>query len=362
MPYTDIGQAVTTDMTGELEEYSVRSLTTDAGDKGEYRYSFPNWSKYLGYYKQIPELRAVIDCIATWTVGKGYTADPVTESQIIFIRGFGKDTFNSILENLIRTYYINGDSFAEIIRDDDGNLMNLKVLDPSTITIISEGGVITKYEQTSKIKDKKQITEFDPLEILHLSRNRVADEVHGTSMIESLEPIILARNEAMADFRIVNHRYVKPMRVWHVDTDDPIKIAEFKSLVDDATNKSENTIIPKGTVEHELVSVPQNATLSPLAWIRELNNYFFQSARVPQIIVGNSVELTEASAKIAYLAFQQTIEEEQLYIEEQLLAQIFIEINLEFPASLENELLSDQRKDRGSMNFQPNDTTAGIGQ
>ena len=361
MPYTDIGQATTTDMTSNVSDYSVQFMDTDASDTGEYQYSFQDWSKYLGYYKQIPELRAAIDCIATWTVGKGFVSDEITTMNLMAINGFGKDTFNSIIENLIRTYYINGDAFAEIISDDEGNLINLKPLDPSSIVIIAEKGLIKRYEQTSKIEGR-ETKKFDPSDILHLSRNRVADEVHGVSMIQAVEPIILMRNEAMSDFQTVMHRHVKPMRVWHVDTDDTTKISEFKTLVDEATNKSENVIIPKGAVEHELVSVPTNSTLSPLSWIRELNNYFFQAARVPQIIVGNSQELTEASAKISYLAFQQTIEEEQLYIEEQVLAQLNIYLNLEFPASLERELLSDKRKDMGSMQFQPNDVMAGVGQ
>jgi len=41
--------------------------------------------------------------------------------------------------------------------------------------------------------------------------------------------------------------------------------------------------------------------------------------------------------------------------------QLGIEINLEFPASLENELLSDKQKD-GPENIDPSDTTAGAGQ
>lgn len=362
MPYTDISSANYTDMTGNVDSYVVTSITTDGTDTGEYEVSFPNFYQYLGYYKQIPELRAAIDCIATWTVGKGFVTDAYTEAQLMMIRGFGKDTFNTILENLIRTYYVNGDSFAEIIRDEEGNLLNLKPLDPSSMIIVGEDGMITRYEQRSKINGKQAVKKFEPLEIFHLSRNRIADEIHGVSLIQAVEPMIKYRNGAMADYQTVMQRYVKPMRVWYVDTDDTSKIAEFKDLVDEATNKSENIIIPKGAMEHELVSVPSNATLSPLSWIRELNNYFFQAARVPQIIVGNSVELTEASAKIAYLAFQQTIEEEQLYIEEQVLTQLFLVINLEFPASLERDLLSDKRKDAGSLQFQENDVTAGVGQ
>jgi hypothetical protein len=64
---------------------------------------------------------------------------------------------------------------------------------------------------------------------------------------------------------------------------------------------------------------------------------------VPQIIVGGSQEMTEASAKIAF--------------EEAVLAQLNLEIELESPASLENELLSDKRKD-GAENMDPSETQA----
>ncbi len=361
MAYTDIGQATATDMTNKLDDYSVTAMATDSTSTGEYFYYFSKFKDYLGYYKQIPELRAAIDCIATWTIGKGFVSDSLTEAILVMIKGWGKDTFNTILENMIRTMYINGDAFAEIIRDDDGNLINLRPLDPSSIVVVAEKGVVKRYEQISKIEGKAN-KKFEVHEIFHLARNRVADEVHGISMIEALENMILARNEAMDDMKTVMHRHVKPMRVWYVDTDDSTKISEFKNLVDDVTNKSENVIIPKGTVEHELVSVPSNATLSPLGWINLLRQEIFKVARVPEIIVGGSTELTEASAKIAYLAFQQTIEEEQLFVEEQVMMQLFLFINLEFPASLERELLSDKRKDMGSMQFAPADVTAGVGQ
>ena len=70
---------------------------------------------------------------------------------------------------------------------------------------------------------------------------------------------------------------------------------------------------------------------------------------------------SNSSAKIAYLAFQQNIEEEQLFIEEQVGLQLGLAIELEFPVSLENELLSDTAKDV-AVNIQPNETTAWSGQ
>ena len=178
-----------------------------------------------------------------------------------------------------------------------------------------------------------------------MSRGRIADEIHGISLIEAVEWIILARNEAMADYKKLLHRNVYPVRIWHLDTDVASKITAFKAKVAASKGDGEDIFIPKGAVDQELASVPPNSTLDPKEWIQLLNQYFYQSVSVPQIIIGGSQELTQTAAQVAYLSFEQSIEEEQLFIEEQVLAQLNLEIQLEFPASLQNNLLSDQAKD-----------------
>jgi hypothetical protein len=351
----DIDNAVASNLSNAMTDYSVDTKETDINE-----YNNTEWTQQLGYYKSIPELRAVIDAKATWTVGKGFKTDNITTGTLNFIDGVGIDTFNSILENMIRTYNIGGDSFAEIILNEDGEFGNLKPLDPKTIKIIAnKKGIIEGYEQISKLE--KENKKFKPEEIFHLARNRVADEIHGVSMIESLKDIILMKNEAMADYKIVMHRNVYPRMIFHLDTDNTTQINSFKTKMDNAYKNHENYYVPKDVVVPELLAVAPNATLNPITWIQYLDNLFYEVAQVPKIILGGSGEFTEASAKIAYLAFQQTIEEEQLFIEEQLFSQLGITLELDFPASLENELLSDQKKD-GAQNIDPSETTAGEGQ
>ena len=150
MAYTEIDQATGGDNAAEFKDFSVESRTTDAPSQGEYVYEITEAAQYLGYYKKIPELKNVIDIKATWTVGKGFTSNEMTELALMKVTGFGKDTFNTILENLIRSYHIYGDSFAEIIREDD-TLINLKPLDPASMRIVAnDKGVIIRYEQYSK--------------------------------------------------------------------------------------------------------------------------------------------------------------------------------------------------------------------
>jgi len=362
MPTTDISSAVASDLTNTMTDYSVDSVSTDAptGQK-EFEWMNTHFNEWFGYYKKIPEL-SVIDAKATWTVGKGIKADEITTMLLDTIKGNGFDTFNTILENMIITYNIGGDSYCEIIRDKEDNLINIKPLDPSVMKHISnKQGMLIRFEQVSKVEGKKPKT-FKPEEIFYLPRNRVADEVHGQSMIEKLIEIILMKNEAMADYKKVLHRNVAPLWIFHLDTDDTTKINAFKTKFDNARKDGENMYIPKDVVVPEMVSTAANAIMNPITWIDSLDAKFYEAAQVPKIIVGGAGGYTEAAVKIAYLAFQQTIEEEQLFIEEQVLAQLNLLIELEFPASLENELLSDNEKDATSGAAQPNETTAGSGQ
>lgn len=358
MPETNISSADYGDFKNTITNYSVDAAYTDGpNDQQETYWDNVNFSQWLGYYKTIPELMAAIDAKATWTIGKGFVSNEITELALSTIRGWGKDSFNTILENCVRTYHIGGDSFCEIIRDDEGKLINLKPLDPSSIRIVANrAGVVIRYEQINKIKGNKN-KRFDVEDMFHLARNRVADEIHGTSIIPAVENIIKMRNEAMADYQKLMHRNIFPVKIFHLDTDDPTKIAAFKVKADRAHTQGENMYIPKGAVEVENSSVAPNATLNPLPWINQLNQYFFQATGVPQIIVGGAQEITEASAKIAYLAFEQIIEEEQLFVEEQVLAQLNLEIDLSFPASLQNEMLSDGRKAETMQATTPEDTS-----
>lgn len=354
------------DMNNTVADVTVDGRNTD-GPSGlaETEWTNSRWPVWLGIYKEIPEVKIAIDTRAVWTLGKGYTtADPATQVVLDHVSGWGRDTFNSILKNMIITRRIGGDAFAEIIRDPDtGTLLNLKPLDPGTIKIVvDEAGRIKRYEQMAKAKGAPNI-KFKPNEIFHLTNKRVADEIHGVSDIEAIEQIVLANKEVFVDTKKTMHYNVKPRIVFKLDTDDPTKIQEFIAKMDRTVDKGENIYIPKDTVEFEILSVAPNQTLNPLPWRQDLRTYFFQVVGIPQIILGSSGEFTESTAKIAYLAFEQSVEDEQLDIEEQCWNQLQYRINLEFPASLRNELLSDTGKDGAAQNtgFQPSDTTAGAG-
>ena len=362
MPETDIDSAERAAVADTIVDYEVTAIETDGvSNQKETTWQMSKWGEYLGYYKTIPELKSAIDTKANWTIGAGFETDEETDLLLGTMKGSGKDSFNSILKNQIKTSIIGGDSFAEVIRDDEGILINLKPLDPSSIVIVqNQMGRLLRYEQVNKNKTPNKKFKID--QIFHLSRERIADELHGVSVIPAVEWIVLARNEAMADWKRVLHRNIDPLWIFQLDTDDTAQITAFKAKMDAARVNGENMYIPKGAVVPELVTTAANASLSPLAWIAQLNDYFFQAVNVPQIIIGNAKEFTDASGKIVYLSYEQSVKGEQLYIEEQVLGQLNLEIALTFPASLQNEVISDTpgqqdiEEEGQEPAAQPNDT------
>ena len=316
-----------------------------------------DWAKWFGYYKNIPELQAAINKKAIWTLGRGYQADEKTEKTLDRIRGNGKDTFNDIMHNLVVQFHVCGDAFAEIVRNKRGDLTNIKPISPATMAIISNPrGMITGYEQTVEYQpitgQKKNATKkFETKEIFHLQWNRLGDEPHGRSDIEKLVDIIDARNEALKDIRIVFHRYVKPLIISSIDTDDATEISAFKTKLDKAVENMENLIVPKDTVSMERMSIPQYSTLDPLPYIKTLQEYFLLSEGIPEIILGLGRDTTEASAKIIYLAFQQNIEHCQRFIEDQMKKQLRLDVEFNFPENIGPELAMDIQKERNLDNM-----------
>ena len=149
MAELDINKTSRTDLTNSYDDYSVNAQVIDeAGEQNETEWNFPDANTHLGYYKSIPELKKAIDSLSIWTVGKGVQANDFDSVIIENWKGWGEDTFQSIMENLIVQKKVFGDAFAEIIRNDNGTIINLKPLNPSSMSIIvNDKGMIIRYEQ-----------------------------------------------------------------------------------------------------------------------------------------------------------------------------------------------------------------------
>lgn len=353
MPPTDIRSAQVGSST--IKDFSVNAVSLDSPSaSNEIYWDSPYYKKWLGYYKKIPELKQAIDSLAMWVAGKGYKTDPSTKVILEHISGWGEDTIDSILKNMISTKKINGDAFAEIIKE-NGILINLKPLAPDNIRIVvGKNGIIKRYEQINKDGNKKI---FKPEEIFHISNCRTADEIHGVSVVESCEEVILMRNEAMTDWRKCLHRNIYPLKIVELDTDDPTKINAFITKWESSVKDRETIFIPKGSAG---VSIPQVSMQNPESWIRYLENFFYQAVGVPKVILGGSQEFTEASSKIGYLTFEQVYMSEQRELEQDIWNQLGLKIEFERPVSLKEAVQESEAANTGQTGFQPNEMQTGV--
>lgn len=350
----NMSNTTTTSLDGSYSDYSAPSASLDAPQTQDVVQEYPDAAEYFGYYKNIPELKKAIDMLALWTTAQGFETDAQTKVLLEHVEGWGEDTILSIFQNLIVVKKVVGDAFAEIV-EKDGTLLNIKPISPERIrTIISPKGIIKHYEHLTGGKWRK----IEKEKILHLCNDRIADETHGTSVIESCKWVIDALQEAMRDHRIVLHRNRCPVRILEFDSDNTTKRDKLIQEYQDAIKNGEVLVLPKGVAQ---VVDNQIVITDPTSWIATLQNYFYIAVGIPRVIA-TSEGFTEAGGKVGFLTFEPIYTNEQTQLEADLWNQLAIKIKFNRPPSLKGVMSEDEQKNTGQVGIQPQDTQATITQ
>lgn len=372
----DINQTVTTNYS-DVAANTFDSFAYDGVSSAkETVWQNDRWLTDWTSFNRIPKLKSAILMKSTWTVGKGYEADIRTKAILDHITGNGKESFIDILFNLVVCKQVGGDAFAEIIRDDLDQLINLKVLDPGSMRIVyDEHGIIKRYEQlkanpTAGVINKFKnvfrgkntvFEEFKPDQIFHLSHDNLAGQIHGISVPQSVEQIILADDENFKIMKKLTRFQAVPFIIFKVKTDNAGTIANFKANIKSARENGEDLIIPDDDNLLTWETVQLNPSALLMEWRTSLNNEFYRAVGMPLILFG-SAGTTESGGKIEYLGHETVFEHDQRHIEEQIEQQLGLKINLVSPTSLLENLQRDENKDvQNALSFQQNDVQAGSG-
>jgi hypothetical protein len=358
MPDTDLLQTTTTALKSGVADFSLGGAAIDeAGDQSETYWYNSEWKQRLAYYNEIPDIKQAVDSLAKWSFGKGYkTENDILKVDLEKVSGWGEDTFDSIMMNMLIVKKVNGDAFAEIIKK-KGHLLNLKPLNPETIrTVVNRKGIIIRYDELTT-KGNKVRRSYQPEEIFHISNDRIANEIHGKSIIESTKWAIDAKQEAIRDWRRVLHRTT--IRVMYIDADDTTRLNTIKTQYKEAIKNGELMIIPakRGEAEFEDITTPP---IQPfLDWVRYLDNYINRALGVPTIILGGSDQgATEAQSKVGYLVFEVPYTVEQRLMEQDIWNQLSINITFNRPVSLKEETQANESANTGQLGIQPNEVEA----
>lgn len=355
MPELNISRTTTPN---KVSDYSISSISPDsAGAQEETYWNNPNFTKYFGIYKSTAKIKNTLNTYATWCLGKGFDVDNRTRVILENIIGWGEDTFNSIIWNMLVMKKVNGDSYAQIIRNENGTLINLKPLNPQFMRhVCNDKGKIIRYDYQA---GQGKYIPFEPDEILHFCNDRVADEIHGVSVIEAVQWNIEATEEAKRCHRkMVKNNGV--VRVIEVDIDDTTKLNLFKIQWKDAIDKGDVLILPKDTAK----AMDWHGTLDTagvLEWLRYLDDDFYTSVGVPRVIMGGANDSTEAAAKVGSVMFDPIYIREITEMQADLWNQLAMRIEWFKQNSMMDNIQSDQGKNQSQTGFQPNDMMTGVG-
>lgn len=345
--------------------FSIASQDVDSANGDETSWT-PQFSRWNGYYKSTSDFQSIIDKVKSWVLGGGFE-DSTDLKKTEKINGWGKDDFLEICKNQLRVCMIAGDSFAEIIKDKKGRLINLKPLNAGTIKIIVDGkGRIKRYEQTIKGETEK----FKLDEIFHLSWKRIADEIHGIPLGECIESLILIRNETMFDQKIFFHRYVIPIMMIPIDEDNETEVTRIKAKYLNSYKKGEVMFVGKDVIDTKNIknALGDLPSISPLPYMEYIDKKLTTGSDVPELIMGWSKGVTEAGGKMVMIGWELSVKEKQKWLETQYKMQLKLDlkivppptINPESPGSSDatvDSSISDAKKDGDKIGITPGKNT-----
>lgn len=326
------------------------------------------WTSNYGDFAQDPHLKNSIlnRVIAIW--GRGWETDTLTEVRLNHWNGWGKDTAQDIFNNLETVSAINGNAYAEIIWHDEKKRdfpINLKPLHPGSMRhVVNVKGQLIRFELISRVGDTTKIIEkYDPRDIFYVPTDRIADQIHGMSLIPALKKVINASGEIFEDCRQVMHREAKPVIIVKLKTDNETKIAQIKEKIQKAMRMSTDNIMFMPDDENIMtIEVLKINTPSPILieWKNAVRKDFYSTIGSSELMSDSSGS-TESGGKIGTLMHAQIVEKRQRERELQIEQQLHIKINIIPPKSIEEALMEDARKDGvGQQNtFQPQDLQGG---
>lgn len=346
-----LGNTTTTDFQNVKDfNYEVDVKYTDGNysERNKEVWNNPNASKYYGFYYDVGEFRAAINAFATWVIGRGYDTDNRTKAILDNITGWGEDSFQSIIWNMLCVKKFSGDSYSEIMRNDKGTLINLKPLDARRIKhLANEKGILTGYKY---IQANGKEREFKTQDILHFCNDRILDEPHGTAVTSAVEWVCEALKEAYIDWRRIMHK--SSLLIFYVDEQDTARQTTLKTQMADAIKRGDVMILTCKPEEARLEPVQAPPAQAWLIYVNNLEDKFYKQLGVPKVVLGGTAENTEASAKVGVISYEPIWVREITELEQDLWNQLAIKLKIRKQPSLMDNMQADEKANTGQTKLE----------
>jgi len=344
----DISQATTTDFTNLVPDFIVESMALDVAnaDKSETYVYYDKAPENFGYQFNHPQVASPLNAICTWAFRQGWTSeDKQMEVILPKIDGNGKETFDNIIWNHGNVKLGHGDSFCDIIRNDNGTLVNMINISPERVKTVFKSTRIVRYE----VWDGKKWVKKNVNEIFHSISKKLGDSMRGTGQIQSNKNVNDAMIEAFNDERLIKHRD-KALGIVYYKTNNEGKIKYANTQIANAVKNGEMVGLPDDTAKIE--PYPSKSSEDRQNWLTYVENLGYQTGGTPRSMV-TSDGTSEVGGINGHLIFEPIYGAEQQDMENELWQQVGIKIKFNRPPSLAPKTQENAEKNTGQVAIQP---------
>ena len=344
----DISQATTTDFTNLVPDFIVESMALDVAnaDKSETYVYYDKAPENFGYQFNHPQVASPLNAICTWAFRQGWTSeDKQMEVILPKIDGNGKETFDNIIWNHGNVKLGHGDSFCDIIRNDNGTLVNMINISPERVKTVFKSTRIVRYE----VWDGKKWVKKNVNEIFHSISKKLGDSMRGTGQIQSNKNVNDAMIEAFNDERLIKHRD-KALGIVYYKTNNEGKIKYANTQIANAVKNGEMVGLPDDTAKIE--PYPSKSSEDRQNWLTYVENLGYQTGGTPRSMV-TSDGTSEVGGINGHLIFEPIYGAEQQDMENELWQQVGIKIKFNRPPSLAPKTQENAEKNTGQTAIQP---------
>jgi SPP1 gp7 family putative phage head morphogenesis protein len=328
---TDDSLKVTEQFKGKVEVVPEQWMK-ELGEKHPF-----NFNELGKIVKQIGYISAIVDKYVDYIVGGGIRAVCENERAQTIINDWLRDvSFEVVLRSWIREGLVKGNGFLELGKNEDGNIVEIKLLNADNMFVIrDEYGNVLGYKQywganlQNMINNGRyigsEVIDFKPSEIAHLAINRHADMVYGFGLLYPTLSVIDNMVQADKDMHMLIRRkanspiVAKMGSLEHNDIPNTSDMSAFKSKLEALRNNQEFVTGPN--IEMKVLDFGNigNKFDFILTFDRDKIHSVFQ---VPAVLMGLG-SIPEGLAQVQMEAFMMNIKSKQDEIEKIIEEKIF---------------------------------------
>lgn len=251
------------------------------------------------------------------------------KENIAFIRKWTRyKKFKTWLKEALICAYWAGNSYSEVVpeivpkkpkagrpkTEASWKIKELKLIPPDEMRPVRGpfgdlyGYVQYPYRGTYTWLDLKQASEyiksggivFEPWEIIHIKINPEPGEAYGTSIFEAAKDILAIYVGMREDIAMIIKNYAAPMILFRIGTElipaSPSTVSAFRTAIAGQMQVSSN-IVTSTMVNADVIGAGQKA-MSMEKYFSQMLNVLFGSFGLPEILIGQGNETTEATGKM----------------------------------------------------------------